>query len=75
MEEQQKTKKECLAKKLAKKKDENLRQIAEHLLSNICTLAELRYKDSFFSFRLQRAIFSSRKTLLGWNILKFCKKS
>lgn len=74
MEEQQKTKKECLAKKLAKKKDENLRQIAEDLLSNICTLAELRYKDSFFFFPFAKGNFFFKENITRMEYPKILQK-
>lgn len=57
MEQQQKSKKECLAKELARKKDENLQRIAEDLLSNIFELVQLRYKDSFFFFPFAKGNF------------------
>lgn len=74
MEEQQKTKKECLAKELAKKKDENLRQIAEDLLSSICTLAQLRYKDSFFFFPFAKGNFFFKENITRMEYPKILQK-
>lgn len=74
MDEQQITKKDCLARELARKKDENLRRIAEELLGDIFNLVRIRYKDAFFFFPFDKGNFFFRENIIRMEYPKVIQK-